>query len=209
MWSESVHGYQLPDLQRVEPSRNVQLPYAIFAFYPTRVWQKYLCMHANMSIWFNWNVMHMYTQGWICICSLHIHFFRKKQLRLRALSPPQMHSLISGLCENTKSMHECNHIQSRMDRHRSTHPQGSYGSAHEYRSLHYSVHTDHYFLEMEKQVSRVKLSDLSAQILQIQSPTALKVPRCFLVFTSRLEGIASILMGRGNAFVLLSLCLAA
>jgi hypothetical protein len=52
-----------------------------------------------------------------------------------------------------------------MDRHRSTHPQGSYGSAHAYRSLHYSVHTDHYFLEMEKQVSRVKLSDLSAQIL--------------------------------------------
>ena len=144
---------------------------------------------------------------------MHLQFayslFRKKQLRLRALSPPQMHSLISGLCENTKSMHECNHIQSRMDRHRSTHPQGSYGSAHEYRSLHYSVHTDHYFLEMEKQVSRVKLSDLSAQILQIQSPTALKVPRCFLVFTSRLEGIASILMGRGNAFVLLSLCLAA
>ena len=142
--------------------------------------------------------MHMYTQEWICICSLHIHFFRKKQLRLRALSPPQMHSLISGLCENTKS-----HGSASID------TSARIRSAHEYRSLHYSVHTDHYFLEMEKQVSRVKLSDLSAQILQIQSPTALKVPRCFLVFTSRLEGIASILMGRGNAFVLLSLCLVA
>ena len=107
MWSESVHGYQLPDLQRVEPSRNVQLPYAIFAFYPTRVWQKYLCMHANMSIWFNWNVMHMYTQEWICICSLHIHFSGKNNWDYEPCLPHKCTAWFLG-CAKTRN--QCTNV---------------------------------------------------------------------------------------------------